>query len=142
VPGPASNPYRPPVAPPARGTSADVIPRPPGLLIVAIIEALGALAAAIGAPHVLGEFRALFEGFGAGLSGTTRFALGSSWVWALLALCAIGLAVAILAAPQGTRARFRRLRLATTALIVTIAVAVIFYVVALYLPIFELGAVV
>jgi hypothetical protein len=136
------NPYQPSAARVAREDAGEVAVRPRSLEIASIaIAALTVVAAGI-APSQLKTFREVFVGFGAELPWLSQVALGGAWIWSLLAMIAIGIAIWIASTRIGTRVTFRRMRIA---LVVCVTLFVAFFLitfVALYLPIFRLGAVV
>jgi hypothetical protein len=94
------------------------------------------------APAQLESFRELFAGFGAELPWVSQVALGGAWIWTVLAVAAVGIAVWIASARIATRVTIGRMRLALTLHVVLLVVVFIVTVFALYLPIFTLGAVV
>jgi hypothetical protein len=136
------NPYRPPAARVSRESSADVVDRPRGLAITAIVVAVVTSTTAGLAPQQLKSFRELFAGFGAELPWLSQVALGGMWIWSLLAVAAIGIAVWIAGTRLGTRTTVRRMRVALAAYIALFVVVFLVTLIALYLPLFGLGRVV
>jgi hypothetical protein len=136
------NPYEPPAARVSREDSGDVVVRPRGLAIAAIAVAAVTLISAAIAPAQLKTFRELYSGFGAELSWLSQVALEGVWIWSLLAVAAIGIATWIASVRLGTRATLRRMWLALSALAALFVVVFLVTLLALYLPIFRLGAVV
>lgn len=109
------NPYTPPAAPVTSRNPDGFGSRTRELKFKAVSVALVTNVTAGFAPAAHNSFRELFAGFGAELPLLSRIVLGSLWIWSLLAVASIG-----------------------------VAVVVLFFVslVSLYLPIFRLGAVV
>lgn len=136
------NPYEPPAARVSREDTGDVVVRPRGLAIAAIAVAALTLISAGIAPAQLKTFRELYSGFGAEIPWLSQVALGGAWVWSLLALAAIGIAAWIAGTRLGTRTTVRRMWLALVALAASFVFIFLVTVLALYLPIFRLGAVV
>jgi hypothetical protein len=138
------NPYQPPAARVSREDAGDVVVRPPGLAIAAIAVAAVTVISAGIAPSQLRTFRELFAGFGAGaeLPWLSQVALDGVWIWSLLAVAAIGIATWIAATRLGTRATFRRMRRALAAQAALFVTVFLVTLLAFYLPIFRLGAVV
>ncbi len=136
------NPYKPPAAP--------VTPRDPDgfgtrtrtLKFLAVAVAGAATLTAGLAPAVLNSFREIYAGFGAELPLLSRIALGSMWIWTLLAVASIGVAVWIGLTDSAPRATLLRMRLAVVLLAVAVVVFFLVTLISLYLPIFSLGAVV
>ena len=120
--------------------SADVIARPIGLMITALIVACAATVTAMRTPATLRQYRAMFTEFGADLETPTRIVLATPWAWWLFALGAIVLAVWVIARPHVTRAQYRNMKLAVRTFTVIFGLAIAFAVYALYSPIFKLGA--
>jgi hypothetical protein len=136
------NPYRPPAARISREESGDVVVRPRGLSIVAIVSAVVTVILAGIVPQHLESFRALFADFGAEIPWLSQVALGGAWIWTLLAVAAVGIAIWIAGARVGTRVTIRRMRLTLVAYLVLLVAAFLVTLIALYLPVFTLGRVV
>jgi hypothetical protein len=137
--GPRQNPYR---VSKAAGKARDGAParRSTAVLIVAIIEAFVGIVAGWRAPRTIGDFEELFKRFGADLPGLTRFVIATRHGWWLFAIAAISILVWIAMRPASTGAEQRRQMLAVVACAVAFGVAYGLAVVALYMPIFKLGA--
>ena len=136
---PQENPYRVSKAAGKARDSATAY-RSTGLLIVASIEAFVGIVAGWRAPRTIGGFEDLFKGFGADLPGLTRFVLDTRHGWWIFAIAAISILVWIGTRPATTRIERRRQTLAVIAYAIVFGVAWGLTVVALYIPIFKLGA--
>jgi hypothetical protein len=136
------NPYRPPAAPISREGSGDTVARPRGLAFAAIVIAVAATLTAGIAPIQLKSYRELFAGFGAELPWLSQVVLDGVWIWGLLAASAIGIAVWVGGSRNCTRTTLRRMRLTLIACVIVFVILFVISLVALYLPIFQLGAVV
>ena len=111
-----------------------------GVLIVASIEVFVGVVAGWRAPYTIGGFEELFKGFGADLPGPTRFVLDTRYGWWIFAIAAISILAWIARRPATTRVDQRRQKFAVIAYGVAFGVAYGLTVVALYVPIFKLGA--
>jgi type II secretory pathway component PulF len=118
------------------------VPRPLGLLIVAVIEAWVCAIAGIRASNTIENFQSMLKGFGSELPDSTSIVIATRYGWALFSIAAIALLVWIGVRPNVTRLELRRKKLALTWLAVLFGLALGFTIYALYLPIFRLGAVV
>jgi type II secretory pathway component PulF len=116
--------------------------RPMGLLIAAIIEAWTAGYTAITAPSTLRQFRELFAGFGADLSGSTTALVAMPYFWMPFALVAIGLLVWIGVKAQPTDIERRRMKLALWIFGIVFGLSIAWAAIAIYLPLFRLRSVV
>ena len=113
-----------------------------GLLIAAIIEAWTAGYTAITAPSALGQFREVFAGFGADLSGSTRALVAMPYFWMPFAIVAIAMLIWIGTKPRPTELEKRRMKLSLWIFGVVFGLSIGWAAIALYLPIFKLGSVV
>jgi FtsH-binding integral membrane protein len=136
------NPYRPSSSPVAREDGGDFIRRPYGLLALSVTATVVMAGVSILVPSVLGRFRELFAGFGAELPPLTQVALGGSWVWWVLALASASITTWIARTAQATRDTYRRMKIASVLFVLLCGGMLFFFVIALYQPIFRLGAVV
>jgi hypothetical protein len=116
--------------------------RPTGLLIAAILEAWTAGYAAVTAPSTLGNYRRLFAGFGAELSGSSKALLELPYLWYPFALTAVALLVWVGVRAQPTDVERRRMKRALWIFGVVFGLSIAWAAVALYVPVFKLGAVV
>jgi hypothetical protein len=136
---PQENPYRVSKAA-AKARDDASAGRSTGVLIVASIEAFVGVMAGWRAPPTIGGFEELFKGFGADLPGLTRFVLDTRYGWWIFAIAAISILAWIVKRPATTRVEKRRQMFAVIAYAVAFGVAYGLTVVALYIPIFKLGA--
>ena len=121
--------------------TGDFVPRPTGLLIVAVIIACMCIGT-IHIPRAIDSFEELFKVFGADLPAVTRLVLATRYAWYLFAAIGISLAAWIIARSNVGRAEIARMKLAVTSFILLFLLAFGITFFALYLPIFRLGAVV
>jgi hypothetical protein len=135
------NPYRPPSARVSRAPSDETIERPRGLMILTVIVAAMTVCAAGIAPAILKNYRELYEGFGAELPWLSRAALSGRWIWWLLTVAAVGMAIWVGTASTGPQSGFRRMKRALGAFIFVFVIVFIVTLIALYLPIFGRGTV-
>jgi hypothetical protein len=119
---------------------SEEIKRPINLLINAVINAVVSLAFSARWPEALEGFRGLFVGFGAQLGTATRLVLATPYLWAFLALVAIALLVWVGTRSRTTRTEVRRMKIAVRGFTVAMGLTLGFATLALYLPIFKLGA--
>ena len=96
---PKPNPYRVTKRDLDSLASPDDHARPVGLLIVTVINGFSAFIAAACAGSVFGNFAEVFTGFGAQLPTATKILLDSTWLWWLLALAGIAMAVWVIVNP-------------------------------------------
>jgi hypothetical protein len=136
------NPYQPPAARVSREDADAVVVRPRALEFASIAVAAVAVLTAGVAPSQLKTFRELFAGFGAELPWLSQVALSGKWIWPLLAMTAIGIAVWIGITRLGTRVTFRRMWITLAAYGALFVAVFLITLIALYLSIFALGAVV
>jgi type II secretory pathway component PulF len=136
------NPYRPSGAPLARDDGTDFICRPAGLLGLSIAATFLLMCVAGLAPGVLRQFAELYKGFGAELPTFSRVALAGAWSWWLLALASAAITAWIARTPEAPRSTYRRMKIASILFVPIAGLMLAFFVFALYLPIFRLGAVV
>ena len=138
---PRENPYR--VAKAAAKGGRDETPhRSLFVLMIAGFEAfIGVIAGSL-APLVIGNFEELFKGFGAELPALTRFILATRHAWVLFSIAAIAIVVWIVRRPASNQKEHRRQKMAVIVYAMLFAMAAGIAVIALYLPIFQLGAVV
>ena len=136
---PRENPYRLSKAA-ARGRNDGTPHRSLGVLIVASFEAMVGALSGLLAPGLIGNFEELFKGFGADLSPLTRFVLASRHAWLLFAFAAIAILVWIVKRPATNQKEKSRQKVVVITFGLLFALAWGIATVALYLPIFELGA--
>jgi type II secretory pathway component PulF len=115
------------------------IDRPLGILVRAGILACVGLGIAINAPSALHDFREFFAVYGAQLTLATRVVLASAFAWWLLALAGIALAFWIGRRNRVTPDELRKMKLLLSIYSAVLGVAVGFAVIAIYIPIFQLG---
>ena len=139
---PEPNPYRATPRTVGDARLANAAKRPAGLLIAAIIEAWTAAYTAITAPATLAEFGELFKGFGADLPVSTRALVAMPWFWMPFAVVAIGLLIWIGVKARPTDVEKRRMKRALWIFGIVFGLSIGWAAIALYLPIFRLGAVV
>jgi hypothetical protein len=135
-------PPNPHPSPAARDNSGDIVERPFGLAFAAVAVAVAATLTAGIAAMQLKSFRELFAGLGAELPWLSQVVLDGAWIWGSLAAAAIGIAAWVGVHAKCTRAALRRMRLTVIACGIVLVIFIIISLVALYLPIFQLGAVV
>jgi type II secretory pathway component PulF len=111
-----------------------------GLLIAAVLEAWTAGYTAFTAPSTLKEFRSLFAGFGADLPGSTKALMAMPFLWMPFAFVAIAMLVWIGARGQPSAIERRRMKLALWGFGILFGLTIAWAGVALYVPIFKLGA--
>jgi len=118
---------------------SESVPRPLGVLIHSVVVACVSLLAAFAAGSVLDSFRELYQGFGADISASTRFIVGSAWMWGVLGACGLGLAAWVIAKSVVTRSVLRTMKRVMRAFTLVFGLAIAFTIYALYAPIFALG---
>jgi type II secretory pathway component PulF len=133
------NPYRSTVQA-AAPRDDEIVVRPQGLLTAAVIETLVALAAAWALPILIDEFEALYKGFGAQLPRSTQFMLGARHGWWVFFFVALATLIWIGTRESQPRRELRHKKLLLALNAVVFGFAVTFMIVALYQPIFKLGA--
>jgi predicted Kef-type K+ transport protein len=111
-----------------------------GLLIAAVLEAWTAGYAAFTAPSTLKEFRSLLAGFGADLPDSTKTLMAMPFLWLPFALVAIAMLVWIGVRNQPSELERRRMKLALWVFGVLFGLTTVWAGIALYVPIFKLGA--
>jgi FtsH-binding integral membrane protein len=116
------------------------IARPFGLLITSVINAGVMIVAAGGAAHTLADFREIFTGFGADVPPATMFLVKNAWIWWLLAIISISLAAWVARRPRVTPRELRSMKIAVRVSSVCLGFVILFAIIALYGPIFRLGA--
>ena len=124
------------------GSADETLQRPLGLLVTAVIIGCVSGYAAIRTTAAIRSFEEMFEGFGADLPDITRLVLAMPYLWYLFAAIGIPLATWILARPRVGRAELANMKLAARLFIIVFALAFGVTAYALYMPLFELGAVV
>ena len=118
------------------------IDRPIRTLIAATALAVTTAVLSVTVPLVIRNFDTLFKGFDAEISGFTRFVIASRYAWWLFTLAAIRLLVWVGANKRVKPDELRKMRLALRVLTVVVGLAMGGAVIAMYYPIFKLGAVV
>ena len=139
---PKANPYRVTDRDLENVAPANDYARPTGLLIVTVINGFTAFIAAACSGSVLRNFASIFSGFGAELPVATRFVLDSTWLWWLLALTGVAMAVWVIVNPVIPPGKLRRMKWAAGGFSLLLGLLIAFAFFALYLPIFKLGEVV
>ena len=116
--------------------------RPRALLIAGAVVAVQTAICAGVVPGHLKRFRELFADFGAELPWLSHVALEGAWIWPMLTLASFGIAAWIASARLGARATFRRMWVTLVAYAALFVAVFLITLIAVYLPIFRLGAVV
>jgi len=138
-PAPPHDPYKAPRVDVASLEESAAIERPLGLLINACITAGITMLAAFRAGIVLRSFREIFTGMGANVSTATDWALGSAWLWRILGICGLALAVWVFRKPVVSARELRTLRYVVRAFTLLVGLLFAFAIVAVYSAIFRLG---
>jgi len=118
----------------------EVIERPRGLLITAVIVTVTTIWLALRFPRAIQSFEEIFKGFGTELSAPARFVISWPHAWWIFVLASLGILAWISAHSHVTRALLRKMR---TSLIVLISVTALCFALsgfALYQIIFKLGS--
>jgi type II secretory pathway component PulF len=118
----------------------EIVRRPQGLLAAAVVETLLALCAAWAIPIVIGEFEELFKGFGAELPGATQFLLDARHGWWVFFIIALATLIWIGTRGSQSRRELKRKKLVLALNAALFGFAATLAIVALYQPIFKLGA--
>ena len=120
----------------------ETVRRSLGMLIVAAISAVFTVLLAMRLPVALQSFRALFKAFGADIPAITKFVIDTGPVWWVFAIASVSVFVWVAARAQPGVVEHRRMKLALRTVIAVTVLACGFAAIAIYSPIFKMGAVV
>lgn len=138
-----ADPYLPPKSTIAdTNTTGSVESRSSLLLIGGWIIVCFFVVVAIVVPIILSEFIKLFSGFGADLPRLTTFFIDSRFFWGVLPALTCALAIHITTRSIHTAKYRKQMGLTLIALLVGVVILFVFAIVAMYLPIFQMGQVV
>jgi len=118
------------------------VPRSIGMLAVAAITAAVDVGLAGRMPPALASFREMYVSFGIDPPATAKLVMDAPGIWWLLGIAALAVFVWVAARSQPAPDELRRMKIALRTVIILTLLAYGFAAIALYTPIFQLGAVV
>jgi hypothetical protein len=122
--------------------TSGAVPRSLGMLVVATLWAAFTLLLAMRLPRALKSFRNMFESFGTDIPTVTNFVIDTGPLWWLFAIASFAVFVWAAARAQPGVVEYRRMKVALCTVIAVTVLAYGFAALALYTPIFKMGAVV
>lgn len=120
----------------------DEVPRSLALLAVATVTVVVTIYLAMRMPLAMESFRGLFAGFGVKPPWAAALVIGFPGIWWVFAIASVAVFLWILKASRPKRIEHGRMKLALRTVITLAVAGYVFAAIAIYMPIFKLGAVV